>query len=418
MEKKRSKILLSAFIISVGAAVVNLVGMILMFCDKKYHYNYSYYYRYSNSYYEPNPEAGIMPLFAFLLVVASIVIIVLMRKKKFNPIPYYVVNVLAQLLLFLSILLVGDGSGYVGYYLCCGAGGSIGISLILVIVYQILGRGKKEKKHYSRGGLQSDMKNKTIAGVLAIVFGIFSIHIYYLGDNKRFIKRLLLLLIPLSASIITFISFIEGIKLIAMDQTEFDELYNDGKCSSVPLLLNMLLAENAGGYALSTVVANSDAFGKRDNVDMGSYARADATNVEPTPTNTSNAPKTQLVKPTVTPSKPASEKNGVSGKCQLCGKETEGLYRIKITNGKGTFVRLLCLNCYTEKKLKAQNNSTKAVAKTLDPEDQKKTVTNNKIVINTEREDNRNYVVPKEDVLSMDIDLSDVGDDDSDILKR
>lgn len=79
------------------------------------------------------------------------------------------------------------------------------------------------------------MRNRVVAGILAICFGIFGADKYYLGEegSHRWIMTLF------GLGIISFImGLINGIKLLEMSQSQFDNLYNGGKCSDVATLLN------------------------------------------------------------------------------------------------------------------------------------------------------------------------------------
>lgn len=65
------------------------------------------------------------------------------------------------------------------------------------------------------------MKDKTTAGILAILLGVFGVHRFYLGQT--FLGILYFIVPPLSA----IIGFIDGILLLTMSQDEFDEKYNN-----------------------------------------------------------------------------------------------------------------------------------------------------------------------------------------------
>ena len=75
------------------------------------------------------------------------------------------------------------------------------------------------------------MKNKTLAGLLALLLGTFGIHRFYLNDIGGGIFYVFLffitskLLFPVS----TILGFIEAVRFFNMSNAEFDEKYNKGK---------------------------------------------------------------------------------------------------------------------------------------------------------------------------------------------
>lgn len=79
------------------------------------------------------------------------------------------------------------------------------------------------------------MKDKTTAGILAIIFGEWGIHCFYLGKTGKGLAYLLIwfllcwtIVIPI---ILAIIAIIEGIVLLCKDQDEFDIQYNNGRSS-------------------------------------------------------------------------------------------------------------------------------------------------------------------------------------------
>ena len=72
------------------------------------------------------------------------------------------------------------------------------------------------------------MKNKTTAGIFALLLGTFGAHKFYLGNTGKGI----LYLCFCWTAIPTFISLIEGIQYLTMSDLDFDKKYNDGKQST------------------------------------------------------------------------------------------------------------------------------------------------------------------------------------------
>lgn len=68
------------------------------------------------------------------------------------------------------------------------------------------------------------MKDKIIAALLALFFGIFGVHHFYLGNKTKGILYLVFCwtIIP------GIIAFVEGILFLVEDQKTFDEKYNSG----------------------------------------------------------------------------------------------------------------------------------------------------------------------------------------------
>ncbi|MBU0550630.1 NINE protein [Myxococcota bacterium] len=98
------------------------------------------------------------------------------------------------------------------------------------------------------------MKDKTTAGVFALVLGGIGAHHFYLGQVGRGILYLFFswTFIP------SFIAFIEGVVLLAMDQDRFDEKYNPHRQLQQPQNIVVNVAANAsnsdgGGRAITSV---------------------------------------------------------------------------------------------------------------------------------------------------------------------
>ncbi len=64
------------------------------------------------------------------------------------------------------------------------------------------------------------MRDKTTAGILALTLGVFGVHRFYL--RQPFLGIVYIFLPPISA----ILGFIDGIRLLTMDQDDFDVKYN------------------------------------------------------------------------------------------------------------------------------------------------------------------------------------------------
>ena len=73
-------------------------------------------------------------------------------------------------------------------------------------------------------------RNRIIAALIAFVGGTFGLHKLYLRDSGGFIFFLFMMFISFSTSIpiTAFLGFIQGFKLITMNDEEFDRKYNRG----------------------------------------------------------------------------------------------------------------------------------------------------------------------------------------------
>lgn len=76
-----------------------------------------------------------------------------------------------------------------------------------------------------------EAKNKTVAGILAILLGAFGIHKFYLGYTKEGVIMLAISLVTcgFGASVVSIIGIIEGIMYLTKSDTEFDQVYIKGR---------------------------------------------------------------------------------------------------------------------------------------------------------------------------------------------
>ena len=89
------------------------------------------------------------------------------------------------------------------------------------------------------------MKSKVTAALFAFFLGGYGAHKFYLGEKKRGQLYLIITLIGILTSIFLiglipvlvmgFIGFIDFVKLIAMDDSTFDSLYNNGEVNQNPI---------------------------------------------------------------------------------------------------------------------------------------------------------------------------------------
>ncbi|MEZ4988036.1 MAG: NINE protein [Saprospiraceae bacterium] len=72
------------------------------------------------------------------------------------------------------------------------------------------------------------MKNKTVAGIMALIAGYMGLHHFYLGQTGRAIAYIFFIppLIFMGLWPVLFIGVVEGISLLSMDERAFDEKYN------------------------------------------------------------------------------------------------------------------------------------------------------------------------------------------------
>ena len=79
------------------------------------------------------------------------------------------------------------------------------------------------------------MKNKNVAGIMAIFFGSLGIHYFYLGDNKKGTKYLLIALLTfgVGAMVLEVLGIIDGVKLLSMSDDEFNAAYNGASSTTI-----------------------------------------------------------------------------------------------------------------------------------------------------------------------------------------
>jgi len=75
------------------------------------------------------------------------------------------------------------------------------------------------------------MKNRILAGLLALILGTFGVHRFYLNDIPGGIFYLFLFFISskLIFPISSILGIIEAVRIFNMSNAEFDEKYNHGK---------------------------------------------------------------------------------------------------------------------------------------------------------------------------------------------
>ena len=77
------------------------------------------------------------------------------------------------------------------------------------------------------------MKDKLVAGLLAIFLGAYGIHHFYLGDTRKGVIYLLVTLLTagIGGTVLEIIGIIEGIKYLTMSDEEWAD-FNDQPVSS------------------------------------------------------------------------------------------------------------------------------------------------------------------------------------------
>lgn len=75
------------------------------------------------------------------------------------------------------------------------------------------------------------MKNKTTAGILALLLGGLGVHKFYLGNTGKGILYLCFFWTFIPA----IIALIEGIQYLTMSDIDFDKKYNNGQSSSTQI---------------------------------------------------------------------------------------------------------------------------------------------------------------------------------------
>lgn len=77
------------------------------------------------------------------------------------------------------------------------------------------------------------MKNKKVAGLFAIFFGIIGLHKFYLNEPNKALIRIILLFVfyylglRIGINVLFFIGVIEGIRLLSMTEENFNKEYNN-----------------------------------------------------------------------------------------------------------------------------------------------------------------------------------------------
>lgn len=89
------------------------------------------------------------------------------------------------------------------------------------------------------------MRNRNMAILLSMMFGFTGSQFFYLGSTGAGVLSVLFCWTGIPA----LVSFIKGLSLMCMSQSEFDNAYNNGKCSDVCTCLttiaNMSQQQNA-----------------------------------------------------------------------------------------------------------------------------------------------------------------------------
>ncbi len=86
-------------------------------------------------------------------------------------------------------------------------------------------------------GRDSAVRNRVVAGLLAIFLGSFGVHKFYLGKNGQGV----LYLVFCWTGIPAFVAFIEGIVYLAMSPEAFDNRYNLGISGTGGRVMNQLV---------------------------------------------------------------------------------------------------------------------------------------------------------------------------------
>lgn len=73
------------------------------------------------------------------------------------------------------------------------------------------------------------MRNRNVAILLSMMLGFTGSQFFYLGSTGAGVLSVLFCWTGIPA----LVSFIKGISLMCMSQSEFDKAYNGGKCSDV-----------------------------------------------------------------------------------------------------------------------------------------------------------------------------------------
>lgn len=84
--------------------------------------------------------------------------------------------------------------------------------------------------------LEDVMRNRNVAILLSMMLGFTGSQFFYLGSTGAGVISVLFCWTGIPA----LVSFIKGISLMCMSQSEFDNAYNDGKCSDVCMCLTTI----------------------------------------------------------------------------------------------------------------------------------------------------------------------------------
>ena len=85
-------------------------------------------------------------------------------------------------------------------------------------------------RHSAASGGSDGKKDRTIAALLAILFGALGVHEFYLGNNTSAIIRLAITLLTCGwcGAVLGLISLIEGIIYLTKTDDEFQTIYVEG----------------------------------------------------------------------------------------------------------------------------------------------------------------------------------------------
>lgn len=153
MEKTIKSLRLAIIILCSIMLALVFAGTIMMFLDETYHYSSGYYSYYSGkytggySYYEQNPEAGIMPLFGFLLALSGFICVLTSKKKPMVLIGTIVLQFVAEILLGVSIIFASGYNGFTGYYICNAGMGLNFVVLVLSVIVMVLSLRKPKENN-------------------------------------------------------------------------------------------------------------------------------------------------------------------------------------------------------------------------------------------------------------------------------
>ena len=135
IKDKFKPIYIVTIVFYVISLILSFAGMVMMFLD---HYGF-----------HDNPEAGIMPLFGFLLLLIGLIVFAVATKKnKLVGIATIVLDFIAQLLLYLSVLLIALYAyvAWIGWYLCCTSASLMVLAVLLEIIYIACSKAEETKQ--------------------------------------------------------------------------------------------------------------------------------------------------------------------------------------------------------------------------------------------------------------------------------